>query len=487
MKTSLPALGAGDHVCLPYATFDESCDVMADYLRDGVRRGERSVFWGNPAHREAIEAGLTKRGLPLSHMRNESSFLFMTSTEIDRGTYKHDSHEAILSQAVRNARAAGFSGLRFIMEPNEAEDKDTDHLFRRESALAASLSEAHASALCLYNRQDLTTKTLPLILGYHTLALVEGKLCRNPFVHLSNGKNHNEQSPTDWMMHTILNNEEVRERIDEQYAILIHEAARLGKSDEHHCHHIETLTRALESRDRLLVTIARWLSRPLPSLCAHLESFNQDERMHSVRNLLEPCGDYLAGILRLSNGLDEIASFLQMQIALRPEPLDIVKVAHKAIADVLKEGRAAELKVQMNGVPTLEGSWDRLRVSRLFQSLIRTARDQGYGSKVQLSLVDLKSIARIQVEFHHPNIESAPTGSLLRDSTNHAERPADESAYERLGVTLWPSRELVRAMGGSFGISTWADARVVFTIDLPKSIPATRVTPLPSLREAGLF
>jgi hypothetical protein len=47
--------------------------------------------------------------------------------------------------------------------------------------------------------------------------------------------------------------------------------------------------------------------------------------------------------------------------------------------------------------------------------------------------------------------------------------PSGESDYERLAVQLWPAREIVRMMGGTLGISTWADARVIFTLDLPKS------------------
>jgi hypothetical protein len=49
-----------------------------------------------------------------------------------------------------------------------------------------------------------------------------------------------------------------------------------------------------------------------------------------------------------------------------------------------------------------------------------------------------------------------------------------ESDYERLAVRLWPAREMARMMGGTLGISTWADARVIFTLDLPK---ATRLPP----------
>ena len=51
--------------------------------------------------------------------------------------------------------------------------------------------------------------------------------------------------------------------------------------------------------------------------------------------------------------------------------------------------------------------------------------------------------------------------------------PSGESDYERLAIQTWSAREIVRLMGGTLGISTWADARVVFTLDLPKSAPET--------------
>jgi hypothetical protein len=48
---------------------------------------------------------------------------------------------------------------------------------------------------------------------------------------------------------------------------------------------------------------------------------------------------------------------------------------------------------------------------------------------------------------------------------------SSESDYDRLAVQLWSAREIVRMMGGTLGISTWADARVIFTLDLPKTTP----------------
>jgi hypothetical protein len=81
---------------------------------------------------------------------------------------------------------------------------------------------------------------------------------------------------------------------------------------------------------------------------------------------------------------------------------------------------------------------------------------------------------RARLEFVLPHAPSlSDSGERMRSL---AYGPAGESDYERLAVQLWPAREIVRMMGGTLGISTWADARVIFTLDLPRSISAS---PLP--------
>ena len=58
----------------------------------------------------------------------------------------------------------------------------------------------------------------------------------------------------------------------------------------------------------------------------------EDERLVPIHDEFESCSDHIAAIRRLSSGLDEIAGFLQMQVILRPETLDLVTVARQAEA-----------------------------------------------------------------------------------------------------------------------------------------------------------
>jgi hypothetical protein len=156
-----------------------------------------------------------------------------------------------------------------------------------------------------------------------------------------------------------------------------------------------------------------------------------------------------------------------MQVVLRPEDLDLVEVARAAISEIEDEQTGDHVEVVLEGATHITGTWDRLRLTRLFHSLIRTAREQGHDACVRLRLDDLLQFVRVRIEFMLPHAPAlSDSGERVRTL---AYGPSGESDYERLAVRLWSAREMVRMMGGTLGISTWADARVIFTLDLPKS------------------
>jgi len=160
-----------------------------------------------------------------------------------------------------------------------------------------------------------------------------------------------------------------------------------------------------------------------------------------------------------------------MQVVLRPENLDLVEIVRGAIGDLSEEYAGMPVEITLEGQARIYGTWDRLRLIRLFDSLIRTARDQGYDGHVRLRLDDLVHIARARMEFMLPHAPAlSESGEQIRAL---AYGSSGESDYERLAVCLWPAREMARMMGGTLGISTWADARVIFTLDLPKATSAS--------------
>ena len=469
--SDFPSLKPGGHVCLPYALAEEKHGIIAGFIRDGLLHGERCVYWGQAADFSALSLHLEATGVQVSSLRDRGTLVFADMAKVPAREFDTDAYIASMREAVASARAEGYTGLRVASDPDAKARSmiDPEPLALLENALSQICDDLHATCLCAFEQSASDSALLEVALATHEVAIVAGRLCENPYFKKPGQDSGQPSGPerAARMAAIILETATARDLLEAESAALIVESSRSDKRDTEHRRQIAALSRAIEARDRLLITTARWLSRPMPAMCFHLDELAKDPRFHQCHTDLEACDEHLAAMTRLSRGLDEIASFLQLQVVLRPEELDLVEVARAAIAELREDPSSDQVEVALEGTARIIGTWDRLRLTRLFYSLIRTAREQGYGARVRLRLEDLLQFARVRLEFILPHAPSlSDSGECLRAL---AYGPSGESDYERLAVQLWPAREIVRLMGGTLGISTWADARVIFTLDLPKS------------------
>jgi signal transduction histidine kinase len=463
----------GGHVCLPFAEEAEKHGAIAGFFHDGLLRGERCMYWGSPAGFSALLPHLEARGVPVESLRERSVLIFADPTTMGRDGFDPSQQTAELRRAAATAHADGYAGLRVAGDPEPRTRAMLGHeqLAAFEASLSQLFADARVTGLCTFDQRATDASSLEVALASHEVAIVGGRACDNPFFHAA-GPIPNHLSGYErvaWMAASILENTRTRELLEAENAALIVQNTQAARREVTYRKHIATLTRSLEARDRLLVTAARWLSRPLPAMCGHLEDFARDESLRTVRHALDLCSEHVAAIARLSRGLDEIAGFLQLQVVLRPERIDMVEVARAAIAELRDSAVLGELEIGLEGVASVSGNWDRLRLLRLFHSLIGTAHEQGYETRVTLRIEDLIQFARVRLEFMLPHPPALSDSGERARSPGHG--PAGESDYERLAVHTWSAREIVRLMGGTLGVSTWADARVVFTLDLPKAAP----------------
>jgi hypothetical protein len=466
------SLKPGGHVCLSHKTPEEKYDTLAGYILGGVVRGERCLYWGDAAGFSLVAPHLEARRVPVSALRERTSLLVFDPALLSGGG-DLDAQTAAIRTAAATARAEGYTGLRVAGDPAaQVRARLTqDQLANFERALSALYLESRATGLCIFDHERTQPAQLELALCTHEVAIVGGRICLNPFfsLPLNSPEPGKTRERVEWMAANILQAATSSDLVESESAALILESSRVGRRDAVHRKEIAGLRRAIEARDRLIVTAARWLARPLPAICSHLEEVSRDPRMAHSHDLFEACSEHLAAMTRLSRGLDEIASFVQMQVVLRPEQVDIIEAARAAVAECNDDPSVTKVEIKLEGPSSVVGVWDRLRVGRLFYSLIKTAREQGFDSQVHLRIDDLVQFVRIRLEFTLPHAPSlSDSGERLRSL---AYGDTNESDYDRLAVQLWPAREIVRMMGGTLGISTWADARVIFTLDLPKSMP----------------
>ena len=466
-------LKPGGHVCLPYAVEEEKHSAIAGFIHDGLLRGERCIYWGPPAGFAAMLPHLEARGVAVLALCERATLVFADASQRSTRAFDLEHEIASIRDAVAAARSEGYAGLRVAGDPDRHTRAAVDHkqLAAFETSLTQLFGDVRATGLCAFDQRTTDACSLEVALATHEVAIVAGRMCENPFFK-SPGRVPGESSGserTTWMASHIFEQSRARELLEAENAALIVTSTRAGKRDAAYRKHIATLTRSIEARDRLLITAARWLSRPLPAMGGHLDEFGKDEHLSRCHKSLETCSEHMAALTRLSHGLDEIASFLQMQLVLRPERLDLVEVAHATVAELKESVALGKLEINLEGAEHVAGTWDRLRLTRLFLSLLRTAREQGFDTRVCLRIDDLGHFARVRLEFMLPH---APALSDSGERTRSlAYGPSGESDYERLAVHTWSAREIVRLMGGTLGISTWADARVVFTLDLPKTAP----------------
>jgi len=466
-----PSLKPGGHVCLPYAKEEEKHAAIAGFLHDGLLRGERCIYWGHAAGFASLLHHLEARGVQLSTLRDRGRLAFADATLAHSHWFDTKVQSTALRAAAASSRSEGYTGLRVAGDPG-AKDRSNitrEQLTSFENSLSRLYRDLHATGLCAFSQSAADPSSMEVALVTHDAAIIGGRLCPNPYFqspdHASGVAAGQEQSAR--MAANILETATARELLEAESAALIVENSRSAQRDADYRRQIAALSRAVEARDRLIITAARWLSRPMPAMCTHLTELAKDAQFQHCQATLDSCDEHLAAIGRLSRGLDEVASFLQMQVVLRPEDLDLVEVARTAISEIEDEQTGDQVEVILEGATHITGTWDRLRLTRLFHSLIRTAREQGHDACVRLRLDDLLQFVRVRIEFMLPHAPAlSDSGERVRTL---AYGPSGESDYERLAVRLWSAREMVRMMGGTLGISTWADARVIFTLDLPKS------------------
>ena len=469
-----PSLKLGGHLCLLYADNEEKHAAITGAILDGLLHGERCIYWGTSSSFTAIAGLLGKSRTNVTPGKPEA-LRFLDSAEYHPSVLDADTQVSGLKSALAAARAEGFAGLRVISDPNHKIRQMLGNAQTRslELSLSRLCADLRITAVCTFDQYNCESSELEVGLTTHEAVLLDGRLCAmNPFFEPL-GDNQDEEPPNRAarMTRHIAAMATGHELLEAESAALIMETSRTELRHADYRRQIETLSRAIEARDRLLITAARWLSRPLPAMCNHLEELAHDDRFQPYNSALSTCDEHLAAVTRLSQGLDEVASFLQMQVVLRPENLDLVEIVRGAIGDLSEEYAGMPVEITLEGQARIYGTWDRLRLIRLFDSLIRTARDQGYDGHVRLRLDDLVHIARARMEFMLPHAPAlSESGEQIRAL---AYGSSGESDYERLAVCLWPAREMARMMGGTLGISTWADARVIFTLDLPKATSAS--------------
>jgi hypothetical protein len=179
-------LNPGDHICAIYATGDELAGMVAPYLAEGLRRGERCWFLPAADGVADVVRALTAHGVDVDVAVRRGALVFADSAAAyaARGNFDPEETLAVFGAAIEDALNDGFRGFRAAAEMSWLLDVDggEERIVTYEALLKSLFSNGHATGMCLYDRNRMPLNVIAGALATHPIARAAQSGYRlNPF------------------------------------------------------------------------------------------------------------------------------------------------------------------------------------------------------------------------------------------------------------------------------------------------------------------
>lgn len=173
--TSVEDLQPGDHACLMFSDAEERLDIVAAFVRDGLRAGEKVLCLTEALSAEALAAQFAQRGIPTEAAGQDGQLLVTTSAGffVPQGTFDAERSIDELRTEIDQARRDGYAGLRVASDMCWAlrPVRGLAELMDYETALTRMLADQQATAVCQFDRESFDTVTISAAVDAHGLTV----------------------------------------------------------------------------------------------------------------------------------------------------------------------------------------------------------------------------------------------------------------------------------------------------------------------------
>jgi hypothetical protein len=167
----------GDHACLFYRDEDSLREVLAPYIAEGLRKGERCFCAQNPRTIGLLAGDLQLRGIPIEQEVKRGALEIHTDREFyfPNGVFQPTVMLEMLRRLIEDSVARGFAAFRIAGDTSWAarSQNHCEHLIRYEAMIDRLFPGKAATALCQYHINHLPQEVLAAAPGVHKLHLAE--------------------------------------------------------------------------------------------------------------------------------------------------------------------------------------------------------------------------------------------------------------------------------------------------------------------------
>lgn len=169
----LEALRPGDHIVLFYSAGEELLSALLPFIKGGLDRGERAVYFSGPEGREALLGFFRKK--------------FAVEQYIEKGSLKFDGLETDVRDFLKKTRllindslASGYTALRIAVDVYDVyKNMSLLEIIRFESRLDEFYKQSSCLALCLFDTRKFTPELLLSIFVSHPIVMIGSDIHEN--------------------------------------------------------------------------------------------------------------------------------------------------------------------------------------------------------------------------------------------------------------------------------------------------------------------
>jgi diguanylate cyclase (GGDEF)-like protein/PAS domain S-box-containing protein len=185
LPASLATLDVHDHACLVCDSADEARAVIAPFVRLGLERHEKCLYFADGHDAAEMITLLRDDGVAVDDALAQGQLVVTDAARalLQDGELQAGPAIGSLDVAVRQARDAGYRALRVVSDLPSV--LTTEHAAQRlleyEADLTRYLSGNNALRLCVYDRGRVPAEIVRNAMTTHPLILWAGQICRNHF------------------------------------------------------------------------------------------------------------------------------------------------------------------------------------------------------------------------------------------------------------------------------------------------------------------
>jgi anti-anti-sigma factor len=168
-------VNGGDHACLTFSEAEERLDLVAAFIRDGLRLGQKVVCWTDSVSPEGMAAQLSRRlvrpGAALR--RGQLTITTAGDTLLSTAGAGASTMVEVLAAEVDRAARQGYPGLRVTADMFWATRPLTaaDELLEFETGVANLFADGRLCLICQYDRDRFDAVTLAFAAKAHPKTL----------------------------------------------------------------------------------------------------------------------------------------------------------------------------------------------------------------------------------------------------------------------------------------------------------------------------